>query len=181
MPKKIIIDPGHGGQDSGAIGQKNSEEKNINLETAFFIREFLIQNEPDLIIYLTRTQDIFLTLGERAQMANNLGCDIFISIHSNSVNTPSVTGIETYYCPGSIEGKKFAQIIQDILINKFSDHKNRGIKEGNFAVLKKTKMPAILIELEFLSNLKMEEFLTDIENQESLGNAIGQGILNYLG
>ncbi len=93
----IVIDPGHGGKDPGAIGKGGVMEKDIVLKEAFFLKKEIEKSIPNSLVYLTRKRDKFLSLQERAEFANRVGADIFVSIHANSNRKRSVCGIETYF------------------------------------------------------------------------------------
>jgi N-acetylmuramoyl-L-alanine amidase len=177
---KICLDPGHGGRDPGAVGTDpfRLEEKEINLSIANFLEE-KIENAGHWAA-MTRRRDVFIKLESRTEFANRLEADLFISLHANSFRSSAVSGIEVYHYPNSENGKAVAENILASLIAAFPDHKNRGIKTRNYVVLKKTEMPAVLVEVEFLSNPDQLQFLADESNREGLAEATATGIENYI-
>ncbi|MDB9341592.1 MULTISPECIES: N-acetylmuramoyl-L-alanine amidase family protein [Cyanophyceae] len=173
---KICVDPGHGGTDPGAVGKDPFvlNEKDVNLSISLLLQKEL--EEKGHTVFLTRDTDIAVSLSGRATFANNKNADIFISIHCNSAGTNKAEGIETWIFADSKAGRKIAESVQKSLVATFSNHKNRGVKEANFQVLRETEMPAILVECEFLSNPTQLQFLSDQENQEKIAKAITSGI-----
>ncbi len=178
---KICIDPGHGGKDSGAIGTKlfRLREKDFNLRLALLLEEEL--EERGHWTVMTRRRDRALSLAARADFANRLDAELFVSIHANAAGTPVVEGMEVYCFPGSGTGQKAATRVLNEMIKMFPDHRNRGVKEANFDVLRLTEMTAILIENEFLTNPAQLEFLADAQNQKNLALAISAGINAFAG
>jgi len=178
VPKilRICIDPGHGGKDSGAVGTSPFylEEKEFNLILALLLEQKL--KALGYRVLMTRRKDRHLSLISRASFANRFSADLFVSIHANSAAVPEVTGMETFHFPGSEKGRKFGTKILESMLQEFPDHKKRGVKEADFTVLRKTRMPAVLVESEFLSNPQKLQFLADPQNQESLASAIARGI-----
>jgi N-acetylmuramoyl-L-alanine amidase len=173
---KIYIDAGHGGADPGAIGTQlfRLEEKDFNLSLALLLEEELEAKGHWTIV--TRRRDRSLSLPAGADFANRLGAELFVSIHANAAEMPAVEGMEIYHFPGSDKGQRAGTLVLDKMTTMFPDHKNRGVKEANFDVLRLTEMPAILIETEFLTNPTRLEFLADPQNQRSLALAISDGI-----
>ena len=139
---KVFIDPGHGGDDSGAPGLGSKNEEDLNLEVAMKVKKKLEAKNID--VKMSRESDEFIKLGERANMANQYGADVFVSIHQNSVdNAESVHGIETYYHPNKSMYEPLAKDIQDNAINQ-TGAKSRGVKSSNLAVLRESNMPSSL-------------------------------------
>lgn len=173
---KICIDPGHGGADPGAIGTDpfRLEEKEFNLRLSLLLEEELETRGHWTV--MTRRRDRSLSLQARANFANRLGAEFFISIHANGAETPAAEGMEVYHYPGSAAGENAANHVLESMIAAFPDHRNRGVKEANFAVLRLTDMSAILVESEFLTNPTQLQFLADQENQRDLAVAIANGI-----
>jgi len=131
-------------------------------------------------VILTRTSDVNVNLSQRANIANKENADIFISVHCNAVTNSFAHGLETFYYPNSDTGRKLANIILNQLILE-TGLKNRGTKEANFAVLRLTTMPAVLVECGFLSNPAEEALLKQESFQKKCALGIGKGILAYLG
>ncbi|HEX7372273.1 MAG TPA: N-acetylmuramoyl-L-alanine amidase [Thermodesulfobacteriota bacterium] len=178
---KICIDPGHGGGDPGAIGTQpfRLEEKDFNLSLALLLEEELELRGHWTI--MTRRRDRSVSLAARAGFSNRLGAELFVSIHANAAETPTVEGMEVYCFPGSATGQNAATQVLNEMITMFPDHRSRGVKEANFTVLRLTEMTAILIESEFLTNPAQLEFLADPQNQKNLALAISEGINAFVG
>jgi N-acetylmuramoyl-L-alanine amidase len=173
---KICIDAGHGGTDSGAAGTQpfRLEEKDFNLKLAVFLEEEL--ESRGHWVAMTRRRDRTLRLSDRADFANRLGADFFVSIHANAFEDPGPEGMEVFHFPGSSTGRSAANLVLSSMTENFPDHTNRGVKEKNLAVLRLTRMTAILIECEFISNPIQLQFLADPQNQQDLAVAIAEGI-----
>jgi len=221
--KTIVIDPGHGGEDTGAIGPTGIKEKDVNLNIAKELEKLIIQR-VDAIVLLTRTDDTFVSLDERTNVANKNNADIFISIHVNASYRKGAGGVETYFLSfdasdedakraaafenavASFENKavktniddlktilmdmaqtsvlnessQFAEIVQENLC-KVLKVENRGIKQAPFIVLVGAAMPAVLVEVGFISNANEEKRLTEKETQRTIAEAILKSILTFDG
>lgn len=176
MFHKIIIDSGHGGDDNGAVWG-HEEEDDINLSIAFLLRCELEKAFID--IELTRERDEAVSLSDRALRANILKADLFISIHCDAFHNTTAEGMSTHiYTNAGPETEIIAMGIQRSLIRHFPDHRNRGVRRSNFYVLRKTRMPAVLIECEFLSNPETRRFLKEPENQLGIAGAIAKGVIS---
>ena len=176
---KVIIDPGHGGQDPGAIDSSSGlKEKDITLKIGLYTKAFLKKHYV-VDVKMTRNKDVFLTLNNRAVIANQFNADLFVSIHVNShING---TGFESFiYSKTSKETLRFQKVLHSEIQDFYSEYglKDRGLKLANFYVLKHTKMPAILTENLFIQKdgklLKSKSFL------KSIGEAHAQGIARIL-
>ncbi|OAB44592.1 N-acetylmuramoyl-L-alanine amidase family protein [Paenibacillus glacialis] len=169
--KKIaVIDAGHGNQDPGAIGITGKKEKAFNLAVALKVDQ-LLKNEPKIEGVLTRNNDTFLELKERVKIANDLNADVFISIHANSSGSSAASGTETYY--NNDRSKALANVMHKYLV-RATGFKDRGVRYGNFHVIRETKMAAVLLESGYLSNKQDEAGLFT----ESLQNRVAQGIVD---
>ena len=175
MPYSIMLDAGHGGRDFGAV-YNGRREKDDNLRLVLAIGEILQNNDID--VEYTRTTDVYETPYEKAMEANNAGVDFFISIHRNSFPTDNeVSGVESLVY--SLTGLKYqmAQQINEQL--ETIGFVNLGVKaRPNLVVLRKTEMPAVLVEVGFI-NSDVDNRLFD-ENFEEIAQAIATGILDTL-
>ncbi|AEG60005.1 N-acetylmuramoyl-L-alanine amidase [Desulforamulus ruminis] len=184
MRKIIVIDPGHGGYDPGAVGSKGLQEKAVTLAVAKQVATLL--RGAGIDARLTRDSDTALgsttsaDLSARARLANQAEADVFVSIHCNSAKNNTAKGTEVYHYPGSIQGNALAKAVHDSVIPVLC-LPDRGIKTDNFAVLKETNMPACLVEIAFISNPGEENLLGYAAFQELTATAIAHGIANYLG
>lgn len=175
---KIVIDPGHGGKDPGAVGPSGIKEANVNLQVALKVAEKL--RKAGVEVKLTRTGDVFVDLQPRCDIANSFNADYFVSIHCNSAGTPEARGTETYCYKLGSKGEVLAKAIQAELI-AVTGRADRGVKTANYYVLKRTNMPAVLIELAFLSNPEEERLLASVDYQEKCASAIAKGIDYIIG
>lgn len=173
---RIIINSGHapnGSPDPGAVNSETGlQESIVNYDVSVKLLELLVNDGHEIEII----QDD--NLSKICEYANELDADIFISIHCNSATNPAAHGTETYYMDGSIGGNRLAQYVHSELIK--IGLRDRGTKTANFYVLKYTKMPAILVELAFISNLDEANFLASAEGQNKLAQAIYQGVKHYI-
>ena len=169
----IVIDPGHGGKDPGAV-YAGHKEKDIVLPIALYLGGFL-SNMANCVY--TRTADIYVPLRDRVFIANNVKTDAFISIHLNASLKHNARGEEIWIYPGSIKSARLADSIATF-IDEIVPGKFRGIKEGKFYVLRKTKMPAVLIEVGFIDNpiTPLHSYHTQIR----VAFVIAAGIKRYL-
>lgn len=178
----IVIDAGHGGYDPGAI-QNGVKEKDINLPVALKLDEAL--REKGYTTILTRDKDEYIDLDERANIANENNADIFISIHANSIADPSISGIQVLYCPAyssdvkETENYPLSEALMDALIEGTGANNKGIIKKTNLVVLRKTKMPAALIEMGFLTNIEEVEKLQSEAYQNLIVESIVKGIEDY--
>lgn len=172
--KKVYLDAGHGGTDSGAIGN-GIQEKDIVLAVAKKVEAKL--KKCNLDIRMSRTTDSYKTLEYRSTDANNWGADCFVSIHANSSDATSAQGVETYCYKFAY--RSLADKIHTEIINSKTYTKNRGVKEGNFHVVRETNMSACLVELAFISNTEDSNLLKN--KQEEFATAIAKGICKYVG
>lgn len=175
---KLIIDPGHGGGDPGAVNKKlKIMEKNITLAVSLIMREYCWTGDYLFESYMTRRKDEFVSLKERCKKAKVWNVDAFMSIHCNARYCKGKPGIEIeiFHCPRSKRGREFANITLGILLNevgKCTDVISRGVKEKAFYVLRKTHCPAILVELGFISDDEEALFLNDPMNQKMMATAL---------
>ena len=199
--KKIVLDAGHGGKQTGSINQSlKLVEKKYTLDLAIRVAHRL--KKKGYKVYLTRSEDKALGLKERSAFANKVSADLFISLHFNSVKSSKVRGIETFvlspkgllsFNQPSIHrsihehysGHQFNQlntllayIIQTSLIKK-TQTKDRGVKRARFGVLKNLNCPGILVELGFLSNFNEGRKIQTETYRNQLADAIVSGIINY--
>ena len=144
----IVLDPGHGGSDPGAVGN-GLYEKNLTLDIALRTKSYMDANYP-ATTYLTRSTDTYLTLDQRTSFANSRGASFFVSMHINSYSTSTPNGLEVYHYPGVSDGQSLATNIYNKLKPSFSTL--RGVKTAEFYVLKYTYMAAALGETGFISN-----------------------------
>lgn len=171
----VVLDAGHGQHDPGAIGVTEHKEKDFNLAMVLKIAELLKQDALFEVV-LTRSDDTFVELGNRAPIANNLNAAAFISIHANTAPSQAVGGSESYYYHPS--GKPLADVLQTYLVHA-TGFKDRKVKLGDLRVLRDSKMPAVLLEVGFLSNKLEEATMFNEEWQHRVAAGIVEGIKQY--
>lgn len=213
----VVIDPGHGGKDPGAVGRYGLKEKHLVLEISKILKKELENNGINVI--LTRDKDTFIPLGRRAAIANEKEADFFISVHANAFRSSRIRGFEVYYLSeatddsaraiaaaenasleyeeGSFyrptecidvwgleldenrrQSKELAGSLCSTVSRKLAV-KNRGIKSARFYVLKGACMPAVLVEVGFISNTKDASSLNNTYYRNKLAEALAGGILGY--
>ncbi|MFS0751338.1 N-acetylmuramoyl-L-alanine amidase [Oceanobacillus sp. 1P07AA] len=173
--KTIVIDPGHGGRDVGAIGTSNTYEKDFTFLTAQELASELTYLGAD--VHLTRSHDEFISLNSRASYTNFVDTDAFISIHYNSVaDLPDVTGIETFYY--SDQMKPLAESVHQGMVRASGDE-DRGISYGDFQILRLSLQPSLLLELGFISNKEQEALLSTNGYQKQLVSGILEGLSKH--
>ncbi|MBD2665213.1 N-acetylmuramoyl-L-alanine amidase [Richelia sinica] len=172
----VLIDPGHGGKDPGAIGIGGVREKDIILPISQRIAEVLQQNGVQVV--MTRNADYFVTLPGRVEMAARARADVFVSIHANSAGAgrPEVSGLETYYYDN---GLQLARAVHNRILQSVNV-RDRGVRRARFYVLRKSSMPSILVETGYLTGRDDVAKLQNSAYQNQMAEAIAQGILQYL-
>lgn len=181
--KTIVIDPGHGGYDSGSIGINGITEKDINLSVSLRLGNTLRKKGFNVVYTresdnVTWPSDNKKDLAARANISNSTDTDMFISIHLNSFKMEDVNGTETYYNKENTESKKIADIIQSQIIKNVKSN-DRGIEVGNFSVLRNVSAPSVLIELGYISSKREGYLLSSLSYQNNISEAIAIGIDNY--
>jgi N-acetylmuramoyl-L-alanine amidase len=214
--RTVVIDPGHGGADTGAVGRQGIMEKDVNLAVARELKQYL-ERSGDLKVVLTRQRDESLDLDARAEAANVAGGDLFISLHCNSWFDDQATGFETYFLsPASSDWARSVEaaengepaaaarepgdvefIVWELVQNRFITRSSqfaefmqaracaelglpdRGVRQAGFRVLVGAYMPAVLVEMGFLSHAKEELRLGERGYQKQLARAIGEAVLAF--
>lgn len=171
--KYIVIDPGHGGSDHGAI-RNNISEKNITLDISKRVQKLLEKKGYE--VYMTRETDETVSLQERVDISENVSPDIFVSIHVNSSNSESPHGLETHYYKNN--SLLLAKTVHASLLNNISAN-NRGLFKSKFYVINHTTAPAILVEIGFLSNPSERAQLVTESRKQATAKAIAEGINDY--
>jgi N-acetylmuramoyl-L-alanine amidase len=220
--RRIVLDPGHGGKDTGALGKQGTKEKDVALAIAKLVRARLKKELPGLEVLMTREDDTFIELEDRTRFANDAGADLFISIHCNANPSRKVRGVETYYLnithdryairlaarenSHSNEDKRISDlqfILADLAMKSNVDESIRlgrqvqrslvgrlredytgvqdlGLKHALFYVLLGARMPAILVETSFVSNLDEETRLRSKGYQDTVADGIVRGVHRFV-
>ncbi len=218
--QQIVIDPGHGGKDPGAIGVKGLQEKGVVLDIAKRLKKIL--EHDGVQVKMTRETDEFISLPERTQFASRTKADLFISIHANSSPARSICGMEVFSLSdlGSWERNEVQRkenqrilfnrlamkampaqvqdIVEDMLYchkqtesdilalkvidktTKLAKTKNRGLKYSRFFVLRNTLVPAVLVEVGFLTNPKEEALLNTGAYRQKIADGLAASLLDYI-
>jgi N-acetylmuramoyl-L-alanine amidase len=178
VPKRrivVIVDPGHGGKDPGAIGIGGLQEKNVVLSISQQVAALLKQQGVQVV--MTRKDDRFVDLARRVAMAKGFRGDLFVSIHANAIaNRSHVSGLETYYFSSGLRLARTTHnsILQNIKI------RDRRVRKARFYVLRKSSMPSILIEVGYVTGVEDSRRLATPAYQSQMAAAIARGILQYV-
>jgi N-acetylmuramoyl-L-alanine amidase len=179
----VVLDPGHGGSSPGAI-YNSTREKNINFKILYEIGKDLFNTDPSkLKVYYTRESDVDLSLAERAAFANKIGADLFVSLHMNANTNTSVYGTEIYYSndnnkrnSAGLNSETFAKLFVNNLSSSLKTN-NRGTRAAKYTVVHKNTVPAILVELSFMSNKNDFAKITNSTFQNEAAKAIYETLL----
>ncbi len=177
--KKVVVDPGHGGVDSGAIGLTGLLEKEVNLDVGERLKKLL--EDAGAIVVMTREGDQSTSNRVRVEVTNDSKADVFVSIHANAYSDPDSNGTETFYCSQNSNrdvSKYLAQQLQRELIAELG-LRDRGVKTRSFYVIKETEIPSALVELAFLTNKEEEELLRTPEARAGSAEALFRGLEAY--
>jgi len=194
----VVIDAGHGGQDSGTI-KNGMVEKDVTLDVAHRVERLL--QERGLVVALTRADDMYVSLQDRSTMANNQPESVFVSIHFDDAGRTAANGVETYYAahpisfpervaswlpflqrtssePPNLESQSLATSIQESLVAR-TQAANRGTRPQQFYVIANVRHPAVLVEGGFLTNKDEAVKLANTDYREQMAIGIAEGILQY--
>ncbi len=182
--KVVVIDPGHGGGDSGAVGHYGVKEKDVTLYVALRVEKLLKEAGAKVVMTRTTDRDVsWLRSPNRTELQARVDkcppeTDIFISIHCNAFSNPSSHGMETYYYSGSPQSRRLAVLLNEELA-KYGGRLNRGVRTANYYVLKHNPHPSSLVELAFVTNYEEENLLADDDYQDALAKAIVSAVNRY--
>lgn len=183
--KVVLIDAGHGGEDFGARSTTTPryQEKNLTLSTSKLLKTYLEQ--MGFAAIMTRSEDVFVALEKRAKIANQLKPEIFVSVHYNSAPSKEAEGIEVYFFRSKEDQTrtKASRLLAQDVLNKVEEStgaKSRGVKHGNFLVIRETVIPAILIEGGFLTNSSEMDRIKDPAYLKKIAWGIAKGVQVYL-
>ena len=187
----IAIDPGHGGTDPGTIGNEKKPdqlyEKTVNLKVGLYLKEYLIEAGANL--YMIRERDVFITAAERAEMANERGAQLYVSIHTNSAHYDGPTGTETHYYSKvdedgldekqlyGIYSEDVAEAVQRELIKALGTFDRETKESPRLIVLNRTHMPAIIVEGAFMSNAEDFAMIKTDEYAKRYAYAVAKGLI----
>jgi len=173
---KIFIDPGHGGDNPGAIAASGLEEATVNLDVSLRLGDILTSRGYE--VNYSRTTNVNVSLAQRARLANLWGADYFVSIHCNSAVNTTYNGTESFYYRVGTVAQRFAETVNTALVRQI-ELVDLGVKARNLAVLRLTSMPAILVELAFLSNPREARLLATESFRQNCAVGISNGIIEF--
>jgi N-acetylmuramoyl-L-alanine amidase len=190
--KVIVLDPGHGGPDGGAVGADETQEKDIALSTTKYLRDFL--QEQGAVVYLTREKDEDLAdegtkglsrrksedIKRRVEFIQEKEPDFFLSIHLNAISSSKWSGAQTFYYPTLEENKHLAKFIQSEIRRNLENTNREAQAINHVYILKNVGVPGALIEIGFLSNARERELLKTEDYQKQMAASIYEGILRYV-
>jgi N-acetylmuramoyl-L-alanine amidase len=174
----VAIDPGHGGGDPGAVGINGLQEKGVVFSVSSQVAQQLRRKGINAV--LTRTGDQEIDLAPRVSTAARVRADLFVSIHANSISLsrPDINGLETYYYV-SAQGRRLAKAIHNRIL-RGTNMQDKGIRQARFYVIRHTKMPAVLVEIGFVTGSQDAARLASPAGRTQLAEAITQGIMDYI-
>jgi N-acetylmuramoyl-L-alanine amidase len=180
---KVVIDPGHGGKDPGAIGIGSKFESILNLNVGNKVVA-LLKKVPNVQVFTTRNTDTFIELTARSAYANTLGANLFIAIHTNASINPNAHGVETHYYQNDdndrgTNSKRFANLVQAQLVAATSFKDNGIVPNNGLNVIRNTKMPAVLLEMGYITNVGNNTALWNDATQDRIAQAVVNAILTY--
>ncbi|MEH7312160.1 N-acetylmuramoyl-L-alanine amidase [Priestia megaterium] len=173
--KIIVVDAGHGGYDPGTSG-KSSIEKNLALTTAKLVASRLANSGAN--VFMTRSNDTFISLSGRVNVSEAKHADAFISIHYNASTSSSANGIASFYY-SEAKDKELAKYIQESMAENAPSMKDMGVRFGDYYVTRENNQRAVLLELGFLSNAHDEQIVSSNAYQQQISTGIYQGIARY--
>ncbi|KEF43352.1 MAG: cell wall hydrolase [Cyanobium sp. CACIAM 14] len=176
---KVVIDPGHGGPDPGAVGIGGLRETDIVLDVGLQVAQLL--QARGVQVLMTRTSEVDVDLPPRVSLANNSNADVFVSIHANALSMarPDVNGVETFYFQAG-NSLRLAEAIQSQILAISPGTPDRGARPGRFFVIRRTVMPSVLTEMGFVTGSIDAPRLADPNFRRRLALSISAGILSYL-
>jgi N-acetylmuramoyl-L-alanine amidase len=178
---KVVIDPGHGGPDPGAVGIGGLRETDVVLDVCLQIARLL--QARGVQVLMTRTSDVDVDLPPRAALANSSGADLFVSVHANALSMarPDVNGIETFFFEGAgPPSRRLAVALHEQMVAISPGTPDRGVRTGRFFVIRRTVMPSALVEMGFLTGEIDSRRLADANFRRRMALALSAGILNAL-
>lgn len=189
--KTIVIDPGHGGPDGGAVGKDNTEEKGISLTVAKKLQSYLQQSGA--LVYLTREEDKDLAADDttglsrrkaedirnRMEFIHDKNADFFITVHLNALPSTKWSGAQTFYYPKFDESRHLAKMVQAEIIRNLENTTRSPLAINGMYLLKHAEIPGALVEIGFLSNETERELLKQEDYQQKMAASIYEGILRF--
>ena len=178
---KVVIDPGHGGPDPGAVGIGGLRETDVVLDVCLQLARLL--QARGVQVLMTRTSEVDVDLPPRVSLANNSRADAFVSVHANalSLDRPEVNGIESFYFEGAgAPSRSLAAALQQQMLAISPGSPDRGVRTARFFVIRRTVMPSTLVEMGFVTGTLDAPRLADPTYRRRMAMALAAGVLNFL-
>jgi N-acetylmuramoyl-L-alanine amidase len=178
---KVVIDPGHGGPDPGAVGIGGLRETDVVLDVSLQLARLL--QARGVQVLMTRTSEVDVDLPPRVALANSSGADLFVSVHANALSMarPDVNGIETFFFEGAgSPSRRLAAALQEQMVAISPGSPDRGVRTGRFFVIRRTVMPSALVEMGFVTGELDSSRLADANFRRRMALALAAGVLNAL-
>ena len=175
--KVIVLDPGHGGADAGAISPGGLREKELNLAVAARLKQKLEALGAEVL--LTREDDRYLWLYDRVAIANRVGGAVLLSIHANNHDNRKILGLEVWHYPEREESAMLAKALADAVLARTGQHFRGIMSSKDFVIPREAEMPAVIFEMGFISNREEEKLLITEEFQDKIAEGLSQGLLDY--
>jgi len=178
---KVVIDPGHGGPDPGAVGIAGLRETDVVLDVSLQLARLLQSRGVEVV--LTRTTEVDVDLPPRVALANSSGADVFLSVHANALSMmrPDVNGIESFYFePAGNRARSLAAAVQQQMLAISPGSPDRGVRTARFFVIRRTVMPSTLVEMGFVTGALDAPRLMDANFRRRMAVALATGVLTYL-
>ena len=173
----VMVDAGHGGKDPGT-SSGTADEKDITLAIAKLVKAYL--EDSGVTVILSREDDTFIDKYERAELANEAGVDLFVSIHCNYLEERAdISGVETYYMQNAVNGEQLATKVHNQIL-AVTEANDMHVRENDYVVIRETQMPAVLVETGYLSNREDAGRLTDHQYQSKMAYGIAAGMIEYI-
>ncbi|MDD2421112.1 MAG: N-acetylmuramoyl-L-alanine amidase [Heliobacteriaceae bacterium] len=186
--KTVVLDPGHGGDDSGAKGRLGTVERDLNLVVAEKIGQKLTAAGVNVVLTRTGPENLFTgspwtqraELSQRVELARKHQAAVYVAIHGNSFPSSRWSGPQTFYQPGSQEGRRLALHLQAEMIRRVENKDNRQARAEDYFISRVSHCPAVMVEIGFLSNPGEEKLLRTEAHQDKLAAGIAAGVLRFL-
>ena len=175
--KTIVIDPGHGGYNPGALGVDGSREEDNVLAIGLYLRDLL--TTAGARVLMTRSTDVEPSLAQRVSLANTNKAALYVSVHNNSYKDPAASGVMTFSRYGDARSQKASTLIMEELKRR-TGMTNKGVEQGNYYVLRNTSMPAVIAEIGFMTNWSDVRILKTAAFRRSAAEGLYYGILRFL-
>lgn len=187
--KVVVVDAGHGAEDPGKVGVNGVLEKDINLEVAKLLRDYLTAEGIQVVMTREDDQGLYPSdagnkkledMRKRVEKINDTKPDLVVSVHQNSYSDADIWGAQVFYYTHSKDGKDAAETIQEIMKALNEENKRQAKANDTYYMLKKTEVPTVIVECGFLSHPEEADLLATKEYQKKVAEVIGNGVIKWL-